>query len=489
MHLKHSAVAGSFYPADPEQLNTFCLDLLAANPCLGSKPKAIIVPHAGFIYSGAIAALAFNRLQPYLADYKRIIIFGPAHREGFDYLAALNATQWRTPLGNVNLDTDYTAQLVKEGWLQYFNQAHQQEHSLEVQLPFLQCISLQNTPIIPIVVGRAPIARSVSLMQWLLKDEHNLLVISTDLSHFQPYSQAVLTDRQTISKISVFDSDISSSQACGCYPLNALLQAAQQLQLGIEPLGYCNSGDSAGNNDAVVGYAAFALTARDSALGEPSHNQQFDPSTIELTKGYSAAQKEQMLAIARQAIVQRLTENDTTAQSHLQPTTLAYHRLNQAAYLQRQRSCFVSLKAPAKQPPNPLQLRGCIGNLEPSGTLLESIRRNANLAAFEDHRFLPLHTDELDSLVIEICILSPAQVLKVSTEAELLTRLRPGVDGLILRCNSQQATFLPSVWQQLPDPQQFVAHLKSKAGLAADFWSQDMQCFIYQGINFSEQRA
>ena len=136
-----------------------------------------------------------------------------------------------------------------------------------------------------------------------------------------------------------------------------------------------------------------------------------------------------------------------------------------------------------------MQLRGCIGNLKPRGSLFQSIRRNANLAAFEDHRFSPLQADELDSVVIEISILSPAKAINVKGQAELLTLLKPGVDGLILSCKTQQATFLPSVWQQLPDPQQFVAQLKIKAGLKADFWSKDMRCFIYQSINFSEQSS
>ena len=479
MKLKHSAVAGSFYPADPEQLSKLCLDLLASNPCPGDKPNAIIVPHAGFIYSGRIAALAYNRLQPYLNDIKRIFIFGPAHREGFDYLAALDASLWRTPLGDVHLDRDYTKRLVDKGWLQYFDKAHQQEHSLEVQLPLLQSIGLQDIPIIPIVVGRAPAEKSAALMQLLLEDEHNLLVISSDLSHFQPSLQAEQTDRNTIAKITALDSDISPRQACGCYPLNALLQVAEKMQRRVEALGYCHSGDSNGNKDSVVGYSAFALTARYSPPRKSLCSKSVDEFIPKQSKQYTATQKIEMLTIARQAIQQAFSNNNRAPKSQLQ----------QADYLQPERSCFVSLKAPGKKNPNQMQLRGCIGNLKPRGSLFQSIRRNANLAAFEDHRFSPLQADELDSVVIEISILSPAKAINVKGQAELLTLLKPGVDGLILSCKTQQATFLPSVWQQLPDPQQFVAQLKIKAGLKADFWSKDMRCFIYQSINFSEQSS
>ena len=452
MKLKSCAVAGSFYPADPKQLKDLTMGLLATNPCTGSRPQAIIVPHAGLRYSGAIAALAFNRVRPYLSYYQRIIILGPAHTEAFDFTAAIDAQKWRTPLGDINLDTQYTEQLIELKLLKYFDKAHALEHSLELQLPLLQCIGLKDLPIVPIVVGGKATAQTADLMQHLLQDDKNLLIISSDLSHFHPYHQAMQTDTQTIEKIKAAQSNITPRQACGCYPLNALLSHSEQFLLNVEQLGYCNSGDTGTNRESVVGYSAFALTPT-----------------------FSQAQRKHMLALARQAIADGLIE------------TSSLNIDSEKAYLQSQQACFVSLKIPDSSPNQLLQLRGCIGNLQVNGSLYQRLCRNAYLAAFKDSRFPPLSAAEFAQVIIEISILSTPESIEVTSQQQLLTQLKPGIDGLILRYQDKQATFLPSVWQQLPDPQQFVEQLKQKAQLAPDFWSNEMQCSVYHSITFSEK--
>jgi len=464
MKIKNSSVAGTFYPVQQSELRDTALDLLENNPSNGPKPKAIIVPHAGYIYSGAIAALAYNRIRPHLHTYKRIIILGPAHRESIDFMASLTAQIWRTPLGDINLDVDYTNSLVNKGFVQYFDKAHQQEHSLEVQLPLLQSIDIKEIPVVPIVIGHVGLTKSVQLIKYLLENDQNLIVISTDLSHFQPYSQAIKTDSKTVNQIMAFATNISAKQACGCYPLNALLRCAAHFSLSIEFLGYCNSGDYAGKKDAVVGYSAFALTSV-----KPIQ---------ELTMNFTLTQKKQMLAIARQCIENGLSDRASFDQ-HLSAGQLTDE------YLQQEQPCFVSLKVPVDVDSQSLQLRGCIGNLQPRGTLLQSICRNAKLAAFEDSRFPPLAQQELNNLVIEISILSQSKRIFVDSEAQLLEVLKPNVDGLIIRYQQQQATFLPSVWEQLPLAKQFLRQLKRKAGMAEDFWSSEMQCYIYHSVNFS----
>ena len=453
MKLKTAAVAGSFYPDDQQQLFSLVQRQLAANPCPGPKPRAMVVPHAGLIYSGSIAALAYNRVAPYLQSYRRIILLGPSHRVPFDFIAALDAKRWRTPLGDIDLDCEYTEKLVSSSAVRYYNSAHLHEHCLEVQLPFLQLIATADISIVPIVVGSAPAKEVQQVIAQLLADADNLIIISSDLSHFHPYQQAIEIDSDTRACIEGLQAKIQSTQACGCYPLNGLLANAVDLQLHCEFLGYCNSGDSGAGKEAVVGYAAFAFQ-----------------------EAFSQVQKQQMLHLARQSIISGL---DTQS-----PAT----QMLQENYLQQLQACFVSLHINDTETENsPGELRGCIGNLQARDSLAECINRNAFLAAFKDPRFAPLSRDELDKIVIEISVLTEPKQLSVNCEQQLLELLRPGIDGLIIRHQQQQATFLPSVWEQLPDPALFVGQLKAKAGFDSDFWHSDMQCFIYTAIIFSEQ--
>ncbi len=463
MTIKTCAVAGSFYSNESTQLSNQIDQLLEHNPCSGDQPSVLIVPHAAPVYSGKIAALAYNLIKPYLHHYKRIVILGPAHRVAFNYHAALNATQWHTPLGAINIDKAYNDQLIEQGHMQYFDQAHAQEHSLEVQLPFLQSVGLAEIPIVPIVIGRAANQQSCALMDALLKDKDNCVIISSDMSHFKNYQQAVDYDRLTIETINNMQPLSSAEQACGCYPINALLNGDMQQSLEAKLLGYCNSGDTGGDKNRVVGYAAFAFYPK-----------------------FNAQRKQQMLALARYEITKAFNVDDGLLASQLNTCGDL-----QAQYLQQPLACFVTLNI-LSAPSDPSNtscktLRGCIGNLQANGTLVQSIQRNATLAAFKDHRFTPLAEHELADICIEISLLTPAKPMSVNSHDALINQLQPHRDGLILKCAHHQATFLPSVWEQLPDPQQFVKHLKVKAGLAEDFWSDDMKCYRYQAIKFSER--
>ncbi|MCJ8298215.1 MAG: AmmeMemoRadiSam system protein B [Pseudomonadales bacterium] len=453
MKLKTAAVAGLFYPDDQQQLSSLVQQHLSSNPCYGPKPRALIVPHAGIIYSGSIAALAYNRVAPYLESYSRIILLGPSHRLGFDFLAALDADSWRTPMGDITLDRTFTDSLVASNTaVRYFNDGHQQEHCLEVQLPFLQLIARADIAIVPIVVGSAPAKDIQQVIAQLLADEDNLIIISSDLSHFHPYQQAIEIDRNTRAFIEDLQPQIRSAQACGCHPLNGFLANAGALQLHCDFLGYCNSGDSGADKESVVGYGAFAFQ--------------------EL---FSSTQKQQMLQVARQSIICGL-ETQSAVTEPLQQD-----------YLQELQACFVSLHInDSDTEDSERELRGCIGNLQARDSLGECINRNAFLAAFKDPRFAPLSQGELAKIEIEISVLTEPKQLAVASQQELLQLLRPGIDGLMIRHQKQQATFLPSVWEQLPEPQLFVSQLKAKAGFSPDYWPTDMQCFIYRAINFCE---
>ena len=259
MKIKQAAVAGLFYPDDPDRLALLVSQLLTDNPQYGSQPRAMIVPHAGLIYSGAIAARAYNRLRPYVNNIRRVVLMGPSHRVPLVSLATLSAERWRTPLGDINLDTAYRQQLINTGLVSNHDSAHAQEHCLEVQLPFLQLIGLDRAALVPIVVGRVPARQVAAVIEYVLEDPQTLLLVSSDLSHFHAYREACRLDAETAQHIEALQADLRPDQACGCFAMNGLLLSAQQLGLRAEPLGHCNSGDTAGDKSRVVGYAAYAF--------------------------------------------------------------------------------------------------------------------------------------------------------------------------------------------------------------------------------------
>jgi AmmeMemoRadiSam system protein B len=247
------AVAGTFYPASPTELSATVDRLLAAVsvPANAPCPKALIVPHAGYMYSGPVAASAFALVKPHAERIKRIVLVGPAHRVYVEGLVSPGATRLRTPLGELVVDAaahDFTAN----------PSAHAREHSLEVELPFLQRVAphatvvpLAGTRAVPDVVGAA--------LDKLWGGPETLIVISSDLSHFLPYAEARRVDEQTCARIRALDPSIDGERACGSIGVNGLLWLAKRKRLRIELLDLRNSGDTAGSRDEVVGYAAFAL--------------------------------------------------------------------------------------------------------------------------------------------------------------------------------------------------------------------------------------
>lgn len=258
MRMKQSAVAGLFYPDDPVELRAAVDALLRNNPSAGACPRAVLVPHAGLVYSGAIAALAYNRCKPCIDLFQRIVLLGPSHRFPLQGVAALDADEWQTPSGIVEIDRRYSDHLVQSTLVGYQNQAHIQEHSLEVQLPFLQSIAA-HIPVVALAVGKTPLSESAALLLALLEDKDNLVLVSSDLSHFHDYSSARMLDQLTMDCISQRQATLLPEQACGCYAVNGLLAAADQLSLQAEQLGACNSGDSGGDHHRVVGYASYAF--------------------------------------------------------------------------------------------------------------------------------------------------------------------------------------------------------------------------------------
>ncbi|MBI1425353.1 MAG: AmmeMemoRadiSam system protein B [Gammaproteobacteria bacterium] len=258
--IRRPAVAGMFYPAEPDELNHMLDEMLAdANAIDSPAPKAIIVPHAGYIYSGPVAATAYRRIQAMAAQISRVILLGPSHRVPFRGIAASSASEFATPLGRIPLDRQLIDALAQTHLVKVMDEAHSMEHSLEVHLPFLQK-TLGNFLLVPLVVGDASPQDVARVLETCWGGEETLIVISSDLSHYHDYATAKKMDRTTSQAIETLQPEaIHYDDACGRNPVNGLLYLARQKGLHARTIDLRNSGDTAGPRDQVVGYGAYII--------------------------------------------------------------------------------------------------------------------------------------------------------------------------------------------------------------------------------------
>lgn len=253
------AVAGSFYPAQAQQLHETVVGYLSDAEIGGKVPKAMIVPHAGHIYSGPIAASAYVRLKPAAGIIKRVVLIGPSHRVAFRGLAVSRTQAYSTPLGDVAVDREVVDALLTLPFVEYIEQAHTLEHSLEVHLPFLQEV-LGDFKLVPIVAGEASADQVCQVLEQLWGGDETLLVISSDLSHYHDYATAKRRDQATSDLIEQLEyRNITSEDACGKVPVSGLLKLLKQKSLKIKTIDLRNSGDTAGDKHRVVGYGAYVV--------------------------------------------------------------------------------------------------------------------------------------------------------------------------------------------------------------------------------------
>lgn len=258
--IRPPAVAGQFYPADPRVLATMVSEFLASAQALECvpPPKALVVPHAGYIYSGPIAACAYAALRPLRETITRVVLLGPNHRVPLRGMALPASLSFAGPLGTVDVDFEAWQALRARPEIIVDDRPHAFEHCLEVQLPFLQSV-LERFTLVPLVVGECPDDTVASVLEELWGGPETLIVISSDLSHYHTYAQAQLADQATVEQILHLDGRLDGHQACGAYPLNGLLKTVHRHRLEPHLLDLRNSGDTAGDRDRVVGYASIAF--------------------------------------------------------------------------------------------------------------------------------------------------------------------------------------------------------------------------------------
>jgi AmmeMemoRadiSam system protein A len=327
------------------------------------------------------------------------------------------------------------------------DKAHEAEHSLEVHVPFLQAV-LGDFQLVPLVAGETPRDVVAAVLDEAWGGPETLIVVSTDLSHYLDYDTCRTTDAATVAAIERLDpSAIGSDRACGRIPVGGLLLTAQHRNMTIHTLDVRNSGDTAGPHDKVVGYGAWALYEADT---KPAQQAVAETGPL-------------LLELAWSAIRARLRGGRFEAPAGL------------PAALSQPGACFVTLKQQGN-------LRGCIGSPMAWRPLRDDVIENAVKAAFSDPRFPPLSAEELDGLSLSVSVLTPPVPMRFRDQADLLAQLRPGVDGLIIEDDGHRALFLPAVWEQLPEPGQFLAHLKHKAGMAAGHWSPSFKASRFEAV-------
>lgn len=477
VQIHQPAVAGQFYPADAETLTTIVGGFLDSASTRADRPvQAVIVPHAGYVFSGAVAAEAYAGISP-AAVYERIFIIGPGHREAFLGAAVDGSSEvYSMPLGDVSVDTRTCLELAAaDSVFHNRRKPFDKEHCLEVQIPFLQARLKRMPPIVPVIIGSVDgndLGRIVRVLKPYFTQE-NLFVISSDFSHYPSYDDACKVDRATGDAIlsgsveeflnTLLDNARQripglATSACGQLPIAALLMMMEgREELEIRHLNYRNSGDAAvyGDKSEVVGYHAFSVVYKEEAEKNTGASGGFS---------LTAEEREVLLETARRSI-----ETAFDGKYWLPSDT----RLTQT--LKAECGAFVTLHLHGR-------LRGCIGNIVGVRPLYKTVAEMARAAAFEDDRFRPLTREELEQVHIEISVLSPLR--QISSPDELVL----GRDGVLMVKDGRSGTFLPQVADETGwSKEEFLGHCaRDKAGIGWNGW-KDADLYVYQAEVFDEQ--
>ena len=467
--IRESVIAGTWYPADPALLKQqISRHLDRANPPeVKGDLVGLVVPHAGYIYSGGVAAHAYRLLLQNTFD--RVLVLAPSHQASFPGSSIYHLGGYRTPLGVVPLDRELIEELYRyPDIVSYVPHADAREHSLEIQLPFLQTV-LPQFSLTPVVMGDQNYAYCEKLSDAVAETcSHRrvLIIASSDLSHYCPYEEAKLLDGTFVDRLNAFDPEglareirAKNCQACGSGPVLTLMLAARKLGADwSKVLLYANSGDVTGDKSSgVVGYAAAALGR--SAASETTGVSNTRTSGIDL--GYSREEKERLRELALHAIRSRC-KGETTPDIQID-----------SARLSEPRGDFVCIHKGS-------ELRGCIGTVEARAPLAETIKRMAVEAAFGDPRFCSLAAEELDAIDIEISVLTPLQRISDPGEIEI------GKHGLLIRKAYRSGLLLPQVATEHSwDRTEFLQWTCTKAGLPKNAWkSPDVEIYTFSADVF-----
>ncbi len=468
-----AAVAGSFYPANPKDLSAMIDDLLAkvTVPQITDPILAVVAPHAGYEYSGPVAAYTYAQLKGH--KYTRVVVIAPSHHVAFDFTSIYDGDAYATPLGNVPVDKAFAQKLVKmSSTMKLSSQGHDPtsaggEHAVEVQLPWLQKV-LGNFEVVPIVMGdqsyESSRALGVALVKLIKKEGGDTLVLaSSDLSHYHTYDDAVTIDHKTLNALQAWDYFSMSRnfqarvwEACGGAPIVAAMIYAERMGANqARVLKYENSGDVTGDHSRVVGYSADIFVKADSG------------KVLETPFSLSDAEKSELLALARKSVEYVVQEK------------YAYEPpANASATLNQERGAFTTLKEAG-------ELRGCIGYTSAAKPLYITVRDTATLAAMRDPRFPQVSASELPKLEYEISVLSP---MRRVTDVQ---QIKVGQHGLLMKNGDSEGLLLPQVpVEQKWNRQTFLEQTCRKAGMQSNCWmDEDTDIFSFTAVVFGEHKS
>jgi len=465
-HIRESVIAGSWYPGDPGKLTKDIEDYLQRVPIqkLDGELVALIVPHAGYMYSGQVAAYSYKLLQD--QHYDLAVIVAPSHRAYFRGASVYPKGGYRTPLGVVPIAEDLAEELIqKNPFISYVSQAHAQEHSLEIQIPFLQVV-LKDFRLVPIVMGEQDFYACEEVSKAIvdvIRGKNAIMIASTDLSHFHPYTRAVELDQVVLDRVNSFDPEGLSKElkkgqceACGGGPTVTVMLATRALGANAgKVLKYANSGDVTGDRSSVVGYMAAALYRS----GNPEEGKQKEKVGVDL--GLTEKEQETLHGIARTVIWNRASGKEVPE------FTVQSERLKEL------RGAFVSLH---KQE----ALRGCIGYIRGIKPLYKAVQEMAEAAAFKDPRFPPVTEEELKDLDIEISVLTPL------SQIDDVSQIQVGTHGIFIEKGFSSGLLLPQVATEYDwDRETFLEQTCIKAGLSRHAWKdKDTKIYIFSADIF-----
>jgi hypothetical protein len=470
--VRPAGVAGSFYPADTAALKAMMDSMLGKVPLITLEGPllAVIAPHAGYEYSGPVAAYAYSTLKG--RSYSRVVVIAPSHYEAFDFTSVYDGDAYRTPLGDVPVDKVFAQQLVRaDASIHLSSRGHTRtaqgaEHALEDQLLWLQH-TLGTFTLVPIVMGDQSYQSSRALgvaLAKLIKGGDTLIVASSDLSHYHPYDEAVKIDRKTLNAIQSWDYYSMSRnfesrvwEACGGAPIMAAMIAVERMGANqARLLKYANSGDVTGDKSRVVGYSAWALVKTQAAERRFTDR----PFTV------SDQDKRELLNLARLSV-----EHAVRERSAYQPAASDSEALGQ------ERGAFVTLKIDG-------ELRGCIGYTSAIEPLYLTVRDTASYAALRDPRFPPVSKEELPKLHYEISVLSPLR--RVLDPREIVV----GQHGLLMKNTGYEGILLPQVpVEEHWDRNTFLEQTCRKAGMNSNCWKdENTDIFEFTAVVFDEQK-
>ncbi len=477
-NVRQAAVAGGFYPADPKTLLAMMDDMLAH--AASSQPPitvptndpilAVVAPHAGYQFSGPVAAYTYAALKG--RKFSRVVVIAPSHFEAFDFTSVYEGDAYATPLGTVPVDKAFAKQLAQMSpTIQLSSRGHTPtkegaEHAVEVELPWLQRV-LGNFQLVPIVMGdqsyESSRALGVALAKLIQgKDKDTLIVASSDLSHYHPYDEAVKIDHKTLTALQAWDYFSMSRnfeariwEACGGAPIVAAMIAAERMGANqAVVLKYANTGDVTGDHSRVVGYSADVFLKTQSG------------KTAEPQFSLNDREKNELLALARKSVEYAVREKKA-----YEPTASASEVLNE------ERGAFVTLRKSG-------ELRGCIGYTSAEKPLYMTVRDTATLAALRDTRFQPVAASELPQIDYEVSVLSPLRRVLDIRQIEV------GQHGLLMKNGAYEGLLLPQVpVEEKWDRQRFLEETCAKAGMRSGCWKdENTDIFMFTAVVFGEKQ-